>query len=250
VSTWNNLSTSIAKLQKGAGADYIISKGFSTPQATFKPITITKGTVTIDGGGHAILDGRGTSQLFYIGGGTLIVKGVTLQNGHDGDGHNYGAGAVYVDSGSATFSSCSFVGNTATDCDEDGGGAVYVDSGSATFSSCSFVSNTGDDDEDGGAVFVNDGLATFSSCSFVNNTAGDGGGAVSVYSGSARFVNCSFEADGMDPDECNDNGIFIYNDDGNVTFGCPTGTTGADVMPGDELSTSELPPAEQIVSCH
>jgi hypothetical protein len=71
-----------AKLKKGDVAGYILSKGFSTPQAGFQNITITKGTVTIDGGGHAILDGRGTSTMFIIDGGTLIVKGVTLQNGY------------------------------------------------------------------------------------------------------------------------------------------------------------------------
>jgi hypothetical protein len=47
----------------------------------FQNIIITKGIVKIDGGGHAILDGRGTSSMFNIEGGTLIVKGVTLLNG-------------------------------------------------------------------------------------------------------------------------------------------------------------------------
>jgi hypothetical protein len=66
--------------------------------------------------------------------------------------------------------------------------------------------------------------------------------------GSARVVNCSFEADGSGTDS-KYNGI--YTDGGNVTFGCPTGTTGADVpMPGSALGTSQLPPAKQIVSCH
>ena len=81
VSTWSDLGTFIAKLKKGASADYILSKGFSTPLKKFKAIQITKGIVKIDGGGHAILDGRGTSSMFIIKGGTLIVKGVTLQNG-------------------------------------------------------------------------------------------------------------------------------------------------------------------------
>jgi hypothetical protein len=75
-----------------------------------------------------------------------------------------------------------------------------------------------------------------------------------LYSGAytpstARIVNCSFEADGSGT-ESRDNGIDIYSG-GNVTFGCPTGTTGADVpMPGSRLGTSQLPPAKQIVSCH
>jgi predicted outer membrane repeat protein len=215
VGTWNDLSTFIAKLKKGASALYILSKGFSTPQATFKTINITKGIVKIDGGGHAILDGRGTSHMFIIEGGTLIVKGVTLQNGYDFEG-----GAVAVYGGSATFSSCSFVKNTA-----NFGGAVSVD-----------------------------GSATFSSCSFVSNTAGEYGGAVWVETGgSARIVNCSFEADGSGTDS-EANGVSmsdVPHSSAKVTFGCPTGTTGADVpMPGSDLGTSQLPPAKQIVSCH
>jgi hypothetical protein len=194
VGSWNDLGTFIAKLKKGASAYYILSKGFSTPLKKFKYIKID-GTVTIDGGGHAILDGRGTSSMFIIDkGGTLIVKGVTLQNGYADN-----AGAVSVEAGgSATFSSCSFVSNTAK-----GGG--------------------------GGAVWVQE-------------SEKKGGG------GSARIVNCSFEADGRGKDSAA-NGIW---NDAEVTFGCPTSTTGADVpiKSGSELGTSQLPPAKQIVSCH
>jgi hypothetical protein len=70
-----------------------------------------------------------------------------------------------------------------------------------------------------------------------------------VARGSARIVNCSFQADGRGKESAA-NGI--YNYDGKVTFGCPTGTTGADVpiKSGSELGTSQLPPAKQIVSCH
>jgi hypothetical protein len=66
--------------------------------------------------------------------------------------------------------------------------------------------------------------------------------------GSARIVNCFFEAYGSGTDS-RFNGI--VNVRGNVTFGCPTGTTGVDVtMPGTNLGPLQLPPAKQIVSCH
>jgi len=99
-------------------------------------------------------------------------------------------------------------------------------------------------------VYVDGGSATFSSCSFVNNTAkAYDGGAVSVDGGSARIVNCSFEADGSGTDS-KANGIYNQNG-GKVTFGCPTGTTGADVrLPYPGIPASQLPPAKQIVSCH
>jgi hypothetical protein len=76
----------------------------------------------------------------------------------------------------------------------------------------------------------------------------------------ARFVNCSFEADGSGKFNATTNsgynGIIVWGGhaDDPVTFGCPTGTTGADVSiyAGSEsgLGTSQLPPAKQIVSCH
>jgi predicted outer membrane repeat protein len=383
VGTWNDLSTFIGNISQSASADYILSNGFSTPEAGFQYITITKGIVTIDGGGHAILDGRGTSRMFDIKGGNLIVKGITLQNGYADFGGAVAVqggsaifsscsfvnntakigGAVAVQGGSATFSNCSFVSNTAkgvgayggavivrmvvrratfsscsfvsntatggdggavyvvskvvatfSSCSfvnntaksdgkggavsleaggsaifshcsfvnntADFGGAVFVNGGySATFSNCSFVQNTKDDGGSfGGAVLLSAGSAIFSNCSFVNNTASLNGGAVSLEagsatfsscsfvnntakgvaayggalgvvggSGSARIVNCSFEADGNGTD-ANDNGI--YSNGKVVTFGCPTGTTGADVVPGRPLGTSQLPPAKQIVSCH
>jgi len=90
------------------------------------------------------------------------------------------------------------------------------------------------------------GSAAFTSCSFVNNSAGAGGGAVDVYKGEARFVDCSFEEDRAGTD-LKYNGV--YNG-GTVTFGCPTGTTGADVPLKGNANTSQLPPAKQIVSCH
>jgi hypothetical protein len=86
---------------------------------------------------------------------------------------------------------------------------------------------------------------------------------VELEGGSARFVNCSFEAVvGGNGTNSKDNGIAIitsagvdgngiYREAGKVTFGCPTGTTGADVpMLSSDLGTSQLPPAKQVVSCH
>jgi hypothetical protein len=78
------------------------------------------------------------------------------------------------------------------------------------------------------------------------------GGAVYVFGGSARITNCSFEADGKHGKNSGANGIYNGGDYGKVTFGCPTGTTGADVPIKHDsgLGTSQLPPAKQIVSCH
>ena len=97
--------------------------------------------------------------------------------------------------------------------------------------------------------------ATFTSCSFINNTAHAGGGAVDVYLGAARFVACSFQESSAGTD-LKYNGIWAGFDPtfgkerGSVIFGCPAGTTGADVPLKANANTSQLPPTRTIVPCH
>ena len=165
--------------------------------------------------GAGVLDAGSKGSLFIVDG-SLILEGLTLKNGiaRDTPGGNGGVLSVNTN-GSAAFTRCSFVNNTAPGGD---GGVAHVHS---------------------------HGAATFTSCSFVQNSAGAGGGAVDVYLGSVRFVSCTFEEDSA--------GIALkYNgvyDGGSVVFGCPAGTTGADVPLTGNANTSELPPAKKIVSC-
>ena len=74
-----------------------------------------------------------------------------------------------------------------------------------------------------------------------------------VYLGTARFVNCSFQVDSRGTD-LKYNGVY---DGGKVSFGCPAGTTGADVvLKGNgtdrccDKNATQLPPAQKIASCH
>lgn len=63
---------------------------------------------------------------------------------------------------------------------------------------------------------------------------------------SRALIEGSFQEDSVGT-ELKYNGIYVG---GNVTFGCPTGTTGADVLLKENANTSQLPPAKQVVSCH
>jgi hypothetical protein len=108
----------------------------STVDLTQLTGTITLGSrlriddsLTINGPGAASLaiDGGKTTRLFFIGGGTVAINNLTLQNGL-GTGGNSGpggaaagmGGAVYMNGGSVTVSGVTFSGNEAL-----GGTASY-----------------------------------------------------------------------------------------------------------------------------
>ena len=234
VQSWGALASAIARLPTSASktASFVLGSGFTmagynrVPNGTV--ITIPKGcavTITSEskgkGTGRTVLDAGSKGSLFIVRG-SLNVNGLILQNGvaRGVQGVNGGAFSTY---GSAAFTSCSFINNTAPDGD---GGVAHV---------------------------YNTATATFTSCSFAKNAAHAGGGAVDVYLGSARFVNCSFEVDSKGTD-LKYNGIY---DGGKIVFGCPAGTTGNDVpLKGSgtnrccDRKTSQLPPAQKIASCH
>ena len=177
--------------------------------------------VSITSGRRTVLDAGSKGSLFIVKG-SLILEGLILKNGvaRGVPGNN---GGVFNTYGSAAFTRCSFVNNSAPDGD---GGVAHVHSNAS---------------------------ATFSSCLFSENSAGAGGGAVDVYLGSARFVNCSFEVDSRGA-ALKYNGIY---DGGKISFGCPVGTTGADVLlKGNatnrccDRNASQLPPAQKVVACH
>lgn len=220
VRTWMALAHAVAALPKPVAtaktAAFRLDPGFVMAGYNGTAITIPAGcvvSITSRAAGGGVLDAGAKGSLF-VAGGALVLNGVTLKNGLVTEGNG---GVLTIDNG-----------------------------GSANFTSCSFINNTAPNG-DGGVVHVHPtGSAAFTSCRFVDNTAGAGGGAVDVYKGSVRFVNCSFAEDSAGT-ELKYNGV--YNG-GNVTFGCPVGTTGADVPLRGNANTSQLPPAKNIVSCH
>lgn len=99
------------------------------------------------------------------------------------DGNARGIGGVepFVEvAGDVTFNMCEFEdcfneGGTGESVDiGTKGGAVYVSSGSVTFSSCKFIDNCADY---GGAIF-NNGILTLESCILEDNWAEETGGAI------------------------------------------------------------------------
>ena len=118
---------------------------------------------------------------------SAVLNGFTITGGNaDSSGSNGDGGGMYNDSGSATLSNCTFIGNSAK---YDGGG-IYGDHGSETFADCTFRANVAGDN--GGAIYVNSDGGTLTNCAFVENFATDDGGGLYNYSGSQILTNCSF----------------------------------------------------------
>ena len=125
-------------------------------------------TTTVDGGDRVILDGGGTLQHFLVlGGGTLNLRHITLQNGNFGDG-----GAIFIaQDGSAHLETV-----TIRDCQADGsdadGGAIQ-NRGTLVVAGGQFLRNHADDG--GGAINNNGGTVSVRSSTFISNTAFNGG---------------------------------------------------------------------------
>ena len=96
--------------------------------------------------GELVIDRGATSgdnQHFWVNGGALEIKDVTLKGGYS----NGGGGAMTIyNSGTGIFTNVLFRGNTATTV----GGAVYIyGSASGTFISCSWSGNSAANAGDG-----------------------------------------------------------------------------------------------------
>jgi CSLREA domain-containing protein len=114
------------------------------------------------------------------GGGIYNVGALTVNNstitGNSCGANTSGGGIYNISSGVLSASGSTFTNNVAGGTGSSGssGGAVY-NSGTSTFTGCTFNANSAG--SDAGALFT-DNVATAISCSFTNNTSGADGGAL------------------------------------------------------------------------
>jgi|SRR5579871_6546779 len=166
-------------------------------------------TIKSSGGyGSCILDGLGSSQLFYIHSGetpSTVISGFTIEGGY-GD---YG-GAAFVDNSSPTFKYCLFQNNTAN----YNGGAVFASGSNIVCTSDVFDTN-GTINYYGGAVEVDAGTPNFSSCTFTGNSAvADGGGMFLDTTTKAKVTSCLFTSN---TSPSSGGGLLVEHDTASVT---------------------------------
>lgn len=111
----------------------------------------TYGNLTIDGHGYA-LDGNDMEGFFYVRGGELTLKNMTVKNAKESRGTSGNAiagSAVYARSGNVVLENCTFINNTSSN------GTVYIGGNrSVSMSNCTFAGNTANN---GGAVYLSAG---------------------------------------------------------------------------------------------
>lgn len=132
-------------------------------------------TYVINTNGFSItLKGEKATAFVLRSGSTLILKGTNGSLFTGGNSNNDG-GAVYVtDNSSLHMQNIRLYSNKA----QRNGGGVYVHSGSAEFTKCTFESNS--TSGNGGALYVDkNGSAKLEKCTLVSNSAFDGGGIAS-----------------------------------------------------------------------
>lgn len=151
----------------GPGATATNSAGVGAPSAS--------SNLTVGGGG--------SSQIFYVEEGSLMVDGLTLTGAVSSDGY----GGAIENYGALSIVNAIFSGNGSTSI--YGGGAVYDQSETGATSAIAYSTFTGNKAQEGGAYYIEEystssvAGAAFSHVLFTNNTASDGssygdGGAV------------------------------------------------------------------------
>ena len=145
---------------------------------TIKDLTLHGGAVESEWDQGDIDDG---GAIYVLG--TLVATNVRFE----GNIAYAGAGVFVKTGGEATFTTCTFVNNTAS---LGSGGGVFVNGdATATFTTCAFSSNSAN--FGGGVAMGTRAAATFNDCAFNSNSATTNGGGV-VVGGTATFTTCAF----------------------------------------------------------
>ncbi len=135
-------------------------------------------TIAGDGVNATVIDGSGNSQvrIFRIDGGTVLIQGLSITNGVDGNDED--------------FQSCS----PCETINANGGGALFNDGGNVTVDNVAFTNN-GENTPLGGAASNRFGNLTLTDVSFTGNNAA-GGGGLFVGGGNVDGVGVTFENNG------------------------------------------------------
>jgi len=163
----------------------------------------------INGTGHKV-DGQGATRCIYISRSVVDFNDLIVTNGKT----DYFGGGIAMWGGTATLSSCHFIGNYVTGYSGIGGGIAMWGGTTATLTGCKFISNyvTGDYGF-GGGLALTDGMATLTGCEIISNyVTGDGGngGGLAMTDETATLTDCQFISNCVTGDDGTGGGVYIY----------------------------------------
>ena len=152
-------------------------------------------SLTIDGGGHAIVDGHGSYGILSVtAGATLYLSNLTIEGGVSPASN----GAGVFNSGTLVVTNSTFFDNSARhDTSGSGSGGAIYNLGTLTVTGSTFSTNGADPaPAAGGAIYNDVNALTISNSTFVSNTAGSGGAIFSV--GPLTVTNSNFNSNGAE----------------------------------------------------
>ena len=151
------------------------------------------------------------------------------------------AGALYVASGTHSFTNCNITGNKAEGSSSIiYGGGIYIDGGTNTLTNCSVTGNkakssSSSSSTSGGGVSIKNGTNTLTNCSITGNTASSitssaSGGGVCASGGTNTLENCSIAENKIESSATSyssqGGGICIFSSGTNTLTNCSiTGNT-------------------------
>ena len=162
-------------------------------------------TIAGDGVDATVIDGSGNAQvrIFRIDSGTVLIQGLTITNGVDGNDEAFqscspcetinanGGGALFNDGGNVTVDNVAFTNNGEN---TPLGGAASNRFGNLTLTDVSFTGNSA---AAGGGLFVGGGNVAGTGVTFENNGGGDfDGGAAYMLRGTLSLTNATIVGNG------------------------------------------------------
>ncbi len=187
-----NSNTSVGGCPKGTSHDIIALAEDIKLEAALPPV---RGTITIEGNGHAI-SGDFRYRIFDVQGGRLTLNNLTLTEGRAGGDDHWGAfgGAIRLSGGEVLINQSRFVNNAATN-----GGAIALVGSQTRLSvhGSGFVNNQAS--YHGGAIMNVFGAVRINGSSFsgnvqINRILGDGGAIAEHSQNRLDITNSSFSA--------------------------------------------------------
>jgi uncharacterized protein (TIGR03437 family) len=201
--------------------DVFFDPGFFNVART---ITLSSGEIfidkrlTISGPGSKLLSisGNNTNRIFRIGSNipNVTISDLTISNG------KATTGGGIASSSSLTLTRCAVINNNAPDDTVFGGagGGVFVSGRTASFTDCTFSGNTGG--SFGGAIYIVDADTTISGCTINENSSGGFGGGIEydlLISSSAKLRVSNSTISGNRNSSGFGGGLYLYSFSGSLT---------------------------------
>lgn len=155
-------------------------------------VYMANGTFSVDQSGVLTADNNGANYggVIYMAGGTVNVYGAFNAGQNGSNTATEFGGAIYMNNGNITFSSASFLNNTAKS-----GGAIYMGSGNFTVNGTATLNSNKATSGDGGGVYLGGGTFKVASNGTVNLGAAGSGNSASG-NGGGLYCAGAFTVDG------------------------------------------------------